>query len=276
MTPSYVCHDWVICVLWLLLMCAMTQSYVCYDSFLWVAWLIHRCAMTLSYVCHDSFICVPWLMHISGVPHSCVGHELFICVPWLIHTCDIIRTCDMTQSMWAMTHPSDHPSDSITCDMNHSHVNDSLICSFICGTWTIHMGHDSFIHMWRGSFICGTNHPCLHWLTHMWYFSTLYMDGLIWFIHTRTLSLIVTYLSYIWIDSHDSFVYGLTQSYVIGPVYILIMNVFTWLRLIWIESLLSGVLQSVAECCSVLQSVAVCCSILWCVAVHMRQHSRMW
>jgi len=30
----------------------------------------------------------------------------------------------------------------------------------------------------------------------------------------------------------------------------------------------TGVLQSVAECCSVLQCVAVCCSVLQCVAVH--------
>jgi len=36
-------------------MCAMTHSYVWHDSLICVPWLIHMCDMTLAYVRHNSF-----------------------------------------------------------------------------------------------------------------------------------------------------------------------------------------------------------------------------
>ena len=218
MTPSYVCHDWVICVLWLLLMCAMTQSYVCYDSFLWVAWLIHRCAMTLSYVCHDFFICVPWLMHISGVPHSCVGHELFIvrrdsfirvipfecvtrlkvCGPWLIHL--IIH---LTQ--W--------------------HV-----------TWIIHMLMiASYVHshVWHDSITCDMIHLFIYDVAHSY---------VAWIFHVCIDSLTCDIsLHYIWMDSYDSFIHELSHElshslWHVSPIYALthMFHSYTdWLSHLW-------------------------------------------
>jgi len=71
-------YDWVICVPWLIHLCAMTHSFVCYNSFICLPWLIQLCAMTDShfgwamthlYLWHDSFICVTWLMHMCAMTH---------------------------------------------------------------------------------------------------------------------------------------------------------------------------------------------------------------
>jgi len=54
---------------WLFHMCAMTHSYVCHDSLICVPWLIaytgflsHSGVLWLFHVCHDSFIYMPWLI----------------------------------------------------------------------------------------------------------------------------------------------------------------------------------------------------------------------
>ena len=63
----------------------MTHSYVRHDSLICVPWLIHMCAMTHSYVCHDSFICVTWLIHMWDMTHWYVWHALgirAICHAW--------------------------------------------------------------------------------------------------------------------------------------------------------------------------------------------------
>jgi len=71
-TPSYVCHDSIICVPWLIYMCAMTHSDMWQpspedSSWSWPSspsirciWLTYTCTMTHSYVCHDSFTHVTW------------------------------------------------------------------------------------------------------------------------------------------------------------------------------------------------------------------------
>jgi len=70
---SFRCMTWLICVPWLIHMCAMTHSHVWHDSFRCMTWLIHMCAMTHSYVWHNSVIYVPWLIYT---------------VPWLLHVCE--------------------------------------------------------------------------------------------------------------------------------------------------------------------------------------------
>ena len=60
-------------------MCDMTHSYVWHDSLICVTWLIHMCDMTHSYAWQDSLICVTYL----GVAYSCTSlihsHELLTC-----------------------------------------------------------------------------------------------------------------------------------------------------------------------------------------------------
>ena len=123
MTHSHVCHDSLLCVPWLIHMCAMTHSHVWHDSFICVPWLIHMCAMTHSYVCHDSFICVPWLIHMCAMTHSHVCHDSFIC-----DTYDqIISVRHMHVSFWPYSQPhlwSDVPVVSGTSDRNKVATSD--------------------------------------------------------------------------------------------------------------------------------------------------------
>ena len=98
MTPSYVCHDWLICVSWLILMFDMahlhvwrdsywyprypcldaTGALVCHDSLICVSWLPHMCVMSPWYACHDSFTCI-------------LCHDSFKSIPWLIHMCIMLQ-----------------------------------------------------------------------------------------------------------------------------------------------------------------------------------------
>ena len=44
-------------------------------SLLCVPWLIHVCAMTHSCVCHDSFACVTWFIHVKWFTHMCLSNH---------------------------------------------------------------------------------------------------------------------------------------------------------------------------------------------------------
>ena len=131
---SCVWHDSIICVTWLIHICAMTHSYAWHDSFI----CLHVCDMTHSYVCHDSFICAPWFICVCAVTHSCVT--------WLFQ-------------MW---------NDSFMCDAYIRKMTHSYICrdSFICGTGlkkilrTPYVWHDAW-DVSHDSFIC------VPWLIHM-------------------------------------------------------------------------------------------------------------
>ena len=114
MTGSYVWHDIVVCVPWLIHTCAITHSYTrrlwlrshldAGDVFSWhvwlccVIWLDHICNMTKSYVCHGWVIRVPWLIHIRnffgwGWTLSLCDvfswHVWLCCKMWLGHVCDV-------------------------------------------------------------------------------------------------------------------------------------------------------------------------------------------
>jgi len=72
----------LLCVTWLIHMCAMTHSFIHSTRLLQMrrnscgvalgVWLIYMCNMTHSYVWHDSFICVTWLIHVCDMTHSYV------------------------------------------------------------------------------------------------------------------------------------------------------------------------------------------------------------
>ena len=84
----YMCHDSLIFVPWLILMCAMVTCEI--DEFYHGRQArCDMCAMAHSYVWHDSFICVTWLIHLCAMTHSYVWHDSFLCMPWLSHTCAI-------------------------------------------------------------------------------------------------------------------------------------------------------------------------------------------
>jgi len=63
----------LVCVPWLILMCAMTHSYVCHDSMMQAVAVARLQLPWYSYLCHDSFICVSWLIHMCAVTHSYVS-----------------------------------------------------------------------------------------------------------------------------------------------------------------------------------------------------------
>jgi len=103
MTPSYVCHDPLICVpqltphicctmgavscllisvRWLTQMCAMTHSTCMLHNMGCIA-STDKCAMTYSHVCHDPVTCVPWL-----TPHVYCTLEVvsfLLCIRCRIH-----------------------------------------------------------------------------------------------------------------------------------------------------------------------------------------------
>jgi len=109
LTYLYVRHDSFICITCLIHMSEKSQSYVWHDAFIrvtWliicVTWLIHMCAMiccheifevfsdpAYSYAWHDSFIWVTWLIYMCDMTYSHVWHDSFTCVTWLIRKCDM-------------------------------------------------------------------------------------------------------------------------------------------------------------------------------------------
>ena len=131
--------DSLMCVTWLISVCAMTQSRVCDKNYPCVY------DMTHSYVRYDSIMRVTRLLHMRDITHSYVQHNSF--VMWLIHSCDMTRPY-----VW---------HDSFMC---------VTLCTFICGfLWThsYHVTHcntlqhtathcntaqrTSRVHMWLSS-----------------------------------------------------------------------------------------------------------------------------
>jgi len=156
-------RDSLICVTWLIDMCAVTHSYVCRDSctshdvsevkYVFCCWqdryntakitrgsYLHvwslQCCVCHIYMWHDSFIRMTWSMY-------------FICVPWLMY---------LTRCIWG--------------DMTHWHVwHDSLIYvtwlrwhdSLICVPWLIHMCDMTQVPYtmylrWHDSLMCAMTH----------------------------------------------------------------------------------------------------------------------
>jgi len=112
MTHSYVCHDSLVCVRWLLHV-KYGYSYMHFGLFgRWVVLLVRVTSliylfdMTHSYVCHDLSICVCGNAFISStdiqtyIPDylggrsycRCVWHDSFKCVTWLTHVCVVTHS----------------------------------------------------------------------------------------------------------------------------------------------------------------------------------------
>jgi len=99
-----------ICVTWLIHMCDMTQSYMWHDSIIRVTYLLFTCVIWRIHVFEiiDSFVhvivafvCVIWLTH----SHAWSAYHSFTCVIWCVHMCDMadswmvwwrIHVCDVT------------------------------------------------------------------------------------------------------------------------------------------------------------------------------------
>ena len=75
MASSYVWHDSLICVTWVI--------HLWRDSLICVTWLFHTCDMTHWYVWHDCFTCVTWLVDMCDTTHSYVRHDSFIWM-WMV------------------------------------------------------------------------------------------------------------------------------------------------------------------------------------------------
>jgi len=146
-THSYVWHDSVICLTWLIYMFVaqnwlgilrenLTEDlYHTVMSTLTSVWLIHECDMTQSHVWHDSILCVTKLSHMCDRTHSYVWQDLLVWVTWLIH----MR------------------------EMTHSHVWQDW---FTCVTWLIHMCDMTQSCVWHDSFMCVTWLICMRDMTH--------------------------------------------------------------------------------------------------------------
>jgi len=102
MKDSYVWHDVLLCVTWLIHMCDITHHmndviwtishgqnhgschrYECCDL-IWMMW-----SKNDSYVWHDSFICVTWLIHMCDMTHSYVWHD------------SSYEWCDLNNQSWS-------------------------------------------------------------------------------------------------------------------------------------------------------------------------------
>jgi len=154
MSHSYVWHDSLLCVTWLIYMCDMTHWYVWHDTCICVTWHMHMCDMTHWYVWHDSFMCdmtrnpQSHFSMLSGISSKVVcvweRHELFILATWLIHS------CDMTHSTHARVW-----HDSFMCVTWHRIYDRSSPC---CLAWPIHMCGMTHLYARHNSFICVTWH----------------------------------------------------------------------------------------------------------------------
>jgi len=103
-------------------MCDITHSFVWHDSIIRVTWLIHTCDITHSCLWHDlrwrenlntallvcfhksnSFLHLAWFIRTCDVTHPYAGHNSFIRVTWLIHTCDMTRSFTRQDSFTCVT-----------------------------------------------------------------------------------------------------------------------------------------------------------------------------
>jgi len=150
MTHSYVWHDSVICMTWLIHVCDMTHTYVWHDSFICVTWNIHMCDMTHSSVWHDSFVQVTqvtWLICMCDMTHSYVWHDSFIYVTWLIswlipcriervtleHHVQHLHTCTIIQPAFRPWPPLSPPQlDMCLCVCDTRATRGVLGGGFVC------------------------------------------------------------------------------------------------------------------------------------------------
>jgi len=92
MTHSYVWHDTLWCLAWLICMRDVIQSYAWHELLIRVAWLIRMRNATHWYVRRDSFICVTWCIHIRVMTHSYMWCDSFMQMTRLIPMCDMTNS----------------------------------------------------------------------------------------------------------------------------------------------------------------------------------------
>jgi len=93
MSHSYVWHEALLCVTWLICMCDITHSCVWHETFPFVTWLVSICGMTHFYARYDWVLCVIVLF--------LRGHEYIPYVTWPIHTCDMMQSyVSYHSSLW--------------------------------------------------------------------------------------------------------------------------------------------------------------------------------
>jgi len=91
MSHSYVWHEALLCVTWLICMCDITHSCVWHETFPFVTWLVSICGMTHFYARYDWVLCVivlflreTWIHPICDMTHSYVWHDAVLRVISLI------------------------------------------------------------------------------------------------------------------------------------------------------------------------------------------------
>jgi len=180
---TYVWHDSIICVRWLIHVCDMTHPCVWHDVFICVTWLIHMCDMTHSY-------CVTWPIYICDMARfldathhlvkvflsvTCLmymWHDSFIRVTWLIYMCDMTYSFVWHGSLSRCGPPPYELSIKKIAihirDMIRSYVWHEL---FMSVTYLIHMFDMIYTLVWHDSFPFAThmNESCHIWISHATY-----------------------------------------------------------------------------------------------------------
>ena len=159
MTHSYVWHDSIVYVTWLIQRTADegVRSLIC------VTWLVHTCEMSNPYGCHDSSTCMMWPYE-RVMSHVWMSHGTLMDVTWLLyklydsyawHASCIRVKCQI--HMVAMTYPylwREYMTESC-------HTYEWVMPP----TWT---WHDSSIcyASWHDSFVRDTTQSMHHDMTH--------------------------------------------------------------------------------------------------------------
>jgi len=133
-----------------------------------VTWLIYMCAMTRSCVWHHSFTCGRFMRGCQAFPFlSYAWHDSFICVTWLVCACDMTPLC--VTGPWEDARPF---HSCFTCRMRDMIALFVRNNSFMSVTWLLDVHGWSMSefqafpfllyvsYVWRDLFICITRLMC--------------------------------------------------------------------------------------------------------------------
>jgi len=175
MTHSYVWHNPLIRVTWLIHMCHCCTA----PRPVYVTWLIHMCDTTHSYVwrgsficvtaaphCamymwHDSFICVTQPTCMCDVAHSYVWHRSILCV-WSKWRGSSLYMCQWAMSLWPMSHIWIDPCHTYECDVAHSYE------TYGTHTYVTHMNEPSSYVWHRARVDESCHHMCDMTHSYVW------------------------------------------------------------------------------------------------------------
>jgi len=105
MMHSYMWHNSLTCVTWLIVMRNMTHYHVWHDSLPRVTGLITTCDMTYHHVWHISLPHVTWLITTCDMNHAHVWHNSSSRVTYLMPTRDMtwlwaVQCCNAPSTSW--------------------------------------------------------------------------------------------------------------------------------------------------------------------------------